>query len=70
MNTRFWTNHYLSTALWWLVLIIFINDFRKSTGGWWPSDWSHVLMDIELIALLILTFIRGWNFHKFIQRKK
>lgn len=70
MNSRFWTNHYLSTFLWWVVLILFIRDFQRCDGGWWSTDWEHMLIDIEMIALLILTFIRGYNFHKFKNKQK
>lgn len=65
MTTRFWQNHYLSTGLWWVFLFLFFNDYFPHSGGWSSTAPKDIIMDIELIALIILTFIRGYNYRKF-----
>jgi len=61
MKNTFWTNHYLSTALWWVVLIFLIKDLKEI------SNW---VIWVESSIFMVLTFIRGYNFHKFKQKQK
>jgi len=70
MNSRFWSNHYLSTIAWWIVLVLFIKDYNHCSGGFTSILVKDIFLDIELTILLILTFIRGLNYNKFKQRQK
>ena len=65
--SRFWTNHYLSTFAWWIVLILLCGDLPYK-GELWNFMWWKTTS--EILAIVILSFIRGYNFHKFKQRNR